>query len=229
MYSHNSKLTKIPVLDSVFKTNAVIPVDRVFKLDKNGNELQGEIDYSHVGSQLEALAANILCKYNVILNTAKGADFIIDSNNVEFKSREYTSETHHTICNGKLETMLNPKWINSTFKEKLDCQYRVDYVVNDPRSVRIVVGKLYDFSTQHEVVKDRYDDLTVQVLTDLFNGNLNNVTKTKTYSANGLIFEVYNTNAKSENVNGKWRITNNYMKTLKDNVLSSKIKQKLFV
>jgi hypothetical protein len=231
-------VSAIPVLQKIFYPGAIIHVNRVFKttvtnINDTNNPLQfpninQEIDYSYIGIACQEIAETALNQYGVKTNYDKGADFSLVGQPIELKTKEVSRKTPHTICNGSLEEMIVPTWSNSTFKEKIGLQFRIDYVINDATSIKIIDGRLFDFSQYHNNIVLNYNEIVRDVINDIVNNKLSNLTTVKTYGNDEVIFEVYKTSQKSENLNGKWRISHKYMNAMKRGILSNKIRQANF-
>lgn len=234
----NFNVLALPVLEKIFRPGAIIPVGRVFKYTVNNvdntdkllqfSNVDQKIDYSHIGLVCQDIAAKALVQYGIKSNYDKGADFNIVGKPIELKTKEISRKTAHTICNGALWEMINQTWNNSIFKEKIGYQFRVDYVINDATSIKIIDGRLFNFTQYHKNIKLHYDTIASEVIKDLLENNLNTVTKVKTYGNDTVKFEVYKPSDMSESLNGKWRISHKYMNIMKRGVLSNKIRQTNF-
>lgn len=227
-------ITTIKALDEIFYKGAIIQVGRVFKktVSKKNNNIKNilefenydkTVDNSHIGIVCQKIAEKKLATLGISSNYNKGADFKIIGNPLELKTRMSGSQTSHTICNGNLFEMLIPTWDNSSFKEKMGYQFRLGYGINDATSIVITDPKLFNFIPHHDVLSKDYDELGRSVLECYIRGDLSDVTKVKTYNIdNRLQLEVSKPNSNTDYLNFKWRITNSYMNTLTNKVLSSK-------
>lgn len=239
----NYNISTIKALNEVFYPGAIIPVGCVFKnptnkktIKKNNNivgildfvDFEETIDNSHIGIVCQQVAAKKMAAIGITSNYDKGADFEIIGNPLELKTKIVGSQTAHTICNGNLFEMLVPTWDNSSFKEKMGYQFRIGYIINDATSIKIVDPRLFNFTPYHDTIRDSYDKMSRDVIGDHIRGDLSNVTKVKTYSDKLLQLEVSKPNSNSNYLNFKWRVTNSYMNTLTNNVLSAKFVQAAF-
>lgn len=105
-----------------------------------------------------------MIKQGFPLNRTKTVDLPLG---IEVKSRKATTSSHHTVGTMTYDDIINTPWDQTTFKEKLQTQYRVTIKENeiDPNN-HSATGKIVDFShpeIQKEFEKS-YEDCRKQLI-----------------------------------------------------------------